>query len=372
MTMNVDDEWQSFISNENQSEDYENYEDNNEDIKDKGCISANIQKEVNYELLPKASPIYISTTTKIAYLNTPIDLQELFWKTPTLSYMEVKNGIIKKEMKFNSETIEEVESIQEKLSKEKYGREQIITNINNPNGRIKFKDVRKISVGICKKDILSYRSKVKSAFYNCFVIILRMKIEETFKEFHVKIFNTGKLEIPGIQSEKCFSFILDEVIRILQPFVKETLEYKPNSSETVLINSNFNCGFYINREVLHDILKYKYKIQSIYDPCSYPGIQSKFYFNPDVKEQKGWQISQEEKNTYKNVSKVSFMIFRTGSILISGKCDENVLNVIYEYLKNLLLNEYDEIAQPIILAEQIAKDKKKKSRRKNIAITMEL
>ena len=30
---------------------------------------------------------------------------------------------------------------------------------------------------------------------------------------------------------------------------------------------------------MFDILRQKYKIQAIYDPCSYPGIQCKFYYN---------------------------------------------------------------------------------------------
>ena len=47
------------------------------------------------------------------------------------------------------------------------------------------------------KDILSYRGKKRGAFYNCFVIILRIKIDNAFQEIHVKIFNTGKMEIPG-------------------------------------------------------------------------------------------------------------------------------------------------------------------------------
>ena len=87
----------------------------------------------------------------------------------------------------------------------------------------------------------------------------------------------------------------------LQPHTNEELCYKENTCETVLINSNFNCGFYINREALYDILRYKYNIQSIYDPCSYPGIQCKFYFNPDVDIQNGCQISQDNKELYKNV-----------------------------------------------------------------------
>ena len=37
------------------------------------------------------------------------------------------------------------------------------------------------------------------------------------------------------------------------------------------------------------------------------------------------------------------MIFRTGSVLIVGNCNENILNIIYNYLKNVINNEYDEI-----------------------------
>jgi hypothetical protein len=199
-----------------------------------------------------------------------------------------------------------------------------------------------------------------------------MKIENVFKEFHVKVFNTGKLEIPGIQNESLFNLILEEVIKTLRPYLTDDLGYKPDSNETVLINSNFNCGFFINREALYDILKYKYNIQCIYDPCSYPGIQCKFYYNPDVGIQNGCQISEENKHLYKNINEVSFMIFRTGSVLIVGKCDENVLMVIYEFLKIILNNEYTNICQKYAVGDEncfvSSKDKIKKTRRKNIMV----
>jgi hypothetical protein len=266
---------------------------------------------------------------------------------------------------------EEVDYIKYKLVNEPYYEEYIMTSIDNPNGRIKFKDIRKISIGISRKDIMSYRCRKKSAFYNCFVLILRIKVGEVYKEFHVKIFNTGKLEIPGIQTEEVFQRTLQVIIDILQPHFTEKLEYRKDATETVLINSNFNCGFYINREELYDILKYKYNIQSIYDPCSYPGIQSKFYYNPDVGIQTGSQISEENKSKFNNISEVSFMIFRTGSVLIVGKCDESVLLVIYEFLKNLLITEFVKIGQQKTKAEASAnKDKKKKIRKKQIIVNL--
>jgi hypothetical protein len=382
-SFNIDEEWDNFISSGNNcdndnDDDSIGFEKEYSDSIEKhnfndesNIISANISMDINSES-PKATNIYISTKTKIAYLNKTIDLKTIFWLIPTIDYYRPVNGVIKKQIKFNSNTREEFDLIQEKLKKENAVDQFIITHIDNPSGRIKFKDIRKISIGICKKDIMSYRSKKKSAFYNCFVMILRIKIDCLYKEFHVKVFNTGKLEIPGIQNDNSFNLILEEVVKILQPNFEDKLGYKPNSEETVLINSNFNCGFYINREILFDILKFKYNIQAIYDPCSYPGIQCKFYFNPDVEFQNGCQISEENKHLYKNIKEVSFMIFRTGSVLIVGKCDENLLLSIYEFLKIILNNEYKNIYQNYCAGDENAtfklKDKPKKNRRKNLII----
>ena len=88
----------------------------------------------------------------------------MFWLIPVLQYMEPKNGVIKKQMKFNSITEEELHDIKIKLQNINHYDEQIITSINNPAGRIKFKDIRKVTIGMSKKDIMSYRSKKKSAF----------------------------------------------------------------------------------------------------------------------------------------------------------------------------------------------------------------
>ena len=63
---------------------------------------------------------------------------------------------------------------------------------------------------------MTYRSKKKQAFYNCFVMILRIKIDDIFKEFHIKVFNTGKLEIPGVQNDSMFELVLQNIISILQ------------------------------------------------------------------------------------------------------------------------------------------------------------
>ena len=102
-------------------------------------------------------------------------------------------------------------------------------------------------------------------------------------------------------------------------------EFNNITAETVLINSNFDCKFCINRCVLFDILKNKYNLNVSYDPCSYPGIQCKY----DVG----------------NNKTVSFMIFRTGSILIVGRCEEEIIVNVYTFLKELLCKEHIDISE---------------------------
>ena len=382
----IDEEWANFISpNYEDISDDDNYESNinfalNNNNTNSDTINninnnnqLNIINNNNTSIeIPKASNIYISTKSKIAYLDQEIDLKTIFWKIPVLPYATPSNGVIKKQIKFNSTCQEELDIIQENIKSENFCDQHIITSINNPNGRIKFKDIRKVSIGISKKDLMSYRCKKKSAFYNCFVMILRIKINDLYKEFHIKVFNTGKLEIPGIQTDYIFEQVLLHITQTIQPFLPNTLGYK-QVSDTVLINSNFNCGFYINREILFDILKFNYNIQCIYDPCSYPGIQCKFYYNPNLSIQTGSQISDEDRSIYTNITTVSFMIFRTGSLLIVGMCDEHILYAIYEFLKTLLIAEFHKINQKVITAENtIIKEKKKKIRRKTIIVTIPL
>jgi TATA-box binding protein (TBP) (component of TFIID and TFIIIB) len=381
----IDDEWASFLMNSGVDTDTDTDDENVETDDMHGLDDTKLKKSDKTDKfvylqpkttiytqkdVPEPTTIYISTKSKIAYLKDPINLK-IFWNIPVIPYSTPTNGVIKKQIKFNSKTPEELEDIQEKLKRELFYEQQVLSHIDNPSGRIKFKDIRKISIGISKKDITTFRSKKKQAFYNCFVIIIRIKFEETFKEFHIKVFNTGKLEIPGVQNDDMFEMVLVNIMEILQPHVETKLEYK-QTSDTVLINSNFNCRFYINREALYEILKYKYNIQAIYDPCSYPGIQCKFYYNKDSLVQDGCVTHKLHKKADKlqnKIIEVSFMVFRTGSVLIVGMCEEYVLYSIYEFLVNLFKTQFLNIVQHLVpITDVKEKDKKKKMRRKIILI----
>jgi TATA-box binding protein (TBP) (component of TFIID and TFIIIB) len=358
----INNEWENFCQEE------EGYDEFNERVLNVNIVS-NIASSLNNEF-PIPTELYISTKTTISYLNIPIDLKNVFWKIPVLTYAYPCVGVVKKQMKFISTTQEDLDDILEKKKEYDYVDELIISQIIKPDGRIKFRDIRKVSIGLCRKDITSYRCKKKSAFMNCFVVILRLLYNDEYKEIHVKIFNTGKLEIPGIQTHDILHKVLTLLIEILTPIVVTDpavpLCFLGEKSETVLINSNFSCGYYINRDKLYEELKYKYKLNSAYDPCSYPGIQCEFYYNPLLEIQTGIQPSNLEESY-----KVSFMIFRTGSVLIVGKCSENILYKIYDFLCNILKDEYKNVGGVLVDTESVKNEilnKKLRKTRKKIIL----
>jgi hypothetical protein len=109
------------------------------------------------------------------------------------------------------------------------------------------------------------------------------------------------MEIPGILNAAILETVKLMILEILRAHTDGVVEVdfiENEDEDSVLINSNFNCGFYINRDKLHSILRSpKYNIEAAYDPCSYPGVKCKFYFNHDIgfdyEKQKG-TVMQED------------------------------------------------------------------------------
>jgi hypothetical protein len=205
---------------------------------------------------------------------------------------------------------------------------------------------------------------------------MRFLFNGEFREIHVKVFNTGKLEIPGILNMELLDIVKRMLLEYMQPLVDTPIDYlETDSEENVLINSNFNCGYYIHRERLHAILRSeKYRIESSFDPCSYPGVKCKFYFNNEVGFSGGVQNGQvlesmtmSQLGDNRKYTEVSFMIFRTGSCLIVGNCTERVLKYVFQFIKKILEDEYEHIY--IASEDSVAKVKKAKLRKKTIWVT---
>jgi hypothetical protein len=404
------------------------------------------------QMLPKPAlciELFISTKTKVLFLNQTVDVENLFLHLPVLEYWIPATGIIKKTTKIISLTPERVLETQESLKTMGVYEEEILRQIdikanqkqvnkykikggfakeavaagNFPllldytdskpypkytydaetnkyflNTPARFKDERKITVGICRKDVLACRRKKKNVFYNCIAVVIRIIYKGEFREVHAKVFNTGKMEIPGMFNDEILAITRAMILSSLRPYVSSpavpVLDYDKNGSneeddeQNVLINSNFHCGFCIQREKLHHILRGpKYQLDCSYDPCTYPGVKCKFYFNREIgfnQElqqgiiQENWMTRQEAENTPSirdTYFEVSIMIFRTGSSLIGGNCTEKVLRFIFHFFAKILNDEYENIVLPTqkhCASLELKKPKKTKLRKRFIYVDSDI
>jgi TATA-box binding protein (TBP) (component of TFIID and TFIIIB) len=294
-----------------------------------GSVSSAVAASVA-KVYPDPSPLHFSTQTFIAQLNRQVDLKELFWNVEIIPYDLHEPGICKKQMKFTSFSPKEVEDLIVRLDKHPLKQVHIIRTVNTIE---KFKDIRKISIGLCKKDLTPNRVKQKGAFFNCLVLNVRISLGQAyFKDHHVKLFNTGNVEIPGIQDATHVPLILDVLERSVRRI--HPIERVPET-KIVLINSHFNLHFYVNRDRLYAILRQTYGIAAVYDSCSYPGVQCKLYYT----------LENEIVPRGLSDCSVSVMIFRTGSVLIVGKCNEQIIHTIFKFLNGIFKVHFDEVAE---------------------------
>jgi hypothetical protein len=396
MATDLEKEWQRFVQEQNNFYDesmqsqltlLDKYE-----TKEKVMEKETIQQATE---CPKPSPLVISTKTKCLFLSVPIPIYDVFWGVPVLPYWKPEEGVIKKQTKIICSSSEEYEEYQNKLralDPDTY-EEKVIKFVDNagyvPNEeeveglkplsktaanrrKIKYKNERKITIGMCKKDVLNVRRKEKQgAFYNCVALTLRIRYEEQYYEFHAKIFNTGKIEVPGRMNTDMMEMIKASILNILGMIIREPITFI-SCKRGVLINSGFKCGFLVDRDKVHHILKTKYNIETSYDSCSYQGVKCKYYFNHEIGFDKGVQTGRimegdvskmKDMNLNKKYSEVAFMIFRTGSCIIVGNCSKRVLYFIYDFISRVLMDEFHHIS---VGMEEPVQPKKRKDRKVNI------
>jgi hypothetical protein len=370
---------------------------------------------------PDASPLYISTTSMMAKLSCAIDHYTLFWKIPIIPYNSLRTGAVKKQVKLSARTEQEVAALDQLVDterlrnhispllvqilkhnqargpdkdkhrdidkdkhrdtdKDKHKQIQTVEPIKQTaESQITLQHERKVSVGISKKDVL-HTSKPTQAFYNCIALMFRIydtSVDE-FHEFHVKLCNTGSIEVLGIHKPHHFEQVMHELMAtLIHPLVSPDITY--TSHGTILVNSNFNCNYLICRDRLNTLLTNTYGLQVIYDPCSnYQGIRCTFYWYSgsdsgcDNDNDNGLGRGSDNGNNHGNgngsdiqvcrdmistatqtgqcrpgiaaAHTVCIMIFRTGSVVIVGDAPQSVIEEVYRFLCTIFTTHYATIA----------------------------
>ena len=209
------------------------------------------------------------------------------------------------------------------------------------NDIVKFVECKEKIKGYSKKmDKKKRKKKVKKTFYNQATI----HIFHTNKIVNVKVFNNGKIQMTGLKFEKQGKEVLNIVKDILieknkgEIFDGKTLEI--TDYKIVLINSDFDIGYSVNREKLdREIIDMG--LFSTYEPCMYPGVNIKYYFN--TRYDKCGICKCECKCDGKgeglgngDCKRVTVAVFASGKIIITGGKSNEQLVESYHFIKNVL------------------------------------
>lgn len=187
------------------------------------------------------------------------------------------------------------------------------------------------------------KDKPRKYFYNQLTIHVYNKKKKN-NRINVKIFNNGRVQMTGIKDEfqggECIETLCQEFNLLNEKekiFDTEDSIQSIEDLETVLINSDFDIGFPIDRESLHRaIVDSGY--YSSYEPCSYPGINIKYYRNPL---RQNFGICDCEKpcngkgkdNTCK---KITVAVFKSGKIIITGGRDKSDISVAHKFITEFI------------------------------------
>ena len=197
--------------------------------------------------------------------------------------------------------------------------------------------------GESKKKVRKSRiPKKQKSFFN--QVTLHVNCE---KNVNVKLFNNGKIQMTGLKYETHGDKVLDVLIPYLLSInsssqdtilsQKDKINYSPFN--IVLINSDFSIGYKIKREIVHREIVDS-GMYSSYEPCIYPGVNIKYYYNLDTDNGICKCCNPcNGKGCGKGdgcCKKITIVVFMSGEIMITGARSRKHLDICHNYISDFI------------------------------------
>lgn len=206
-------------------------------------------------------------------------------------------------------------------------------------------------VNVKKNKIGKKKKKEKKNFYNQVSIILksvtlmgldpnRLPVKERDKTVNIKLFVNGSIQITGckhIDNIKRGLEILFTKLKIKKAILNNNMQFEEKilvsdlskldinlitNFKIVMINTNFNIKFHINREKLHHLLIMN-NFDVSFDPITHACVNIKYPINNELDKT------------------VSIFVFESGSITIAGSNSCDQVFETYNFINKFILNNYN-------------------------------
>ena len=195
-------------------------------------------------------------------------------------------------------------------------------------------------------------------FYNCTTVNVLIS---SIKCANIKIFNNGKLQMTGIAKPADGLLVVKYICELINSFTEKGFKIITNKEnyrvakfkyKTVMINTCYELGISVNREVLYNIISNRYKLNTIFDADGYPGVRIEYYYNTlttNTEFEGRCKCSEKCKGKgigegNNNCRKISIAIFQSGSAIIAGGCHKvEPIYGTYNFINNIISEIIDEI-----------------------------
>ena len=193
--------------------------------------------------------------------------------------------------------------------------------------------------GFSEKSLIKKRKKKKKKiFYNQSTI----HVMHDGKLMNVKLFNNGRIQITGLKNEGQATKLVKKLIEYFKDFeiISDYTELIEN--KIVLINSDFDLGFEINRDNLHSEI-IENDIYSSYEPCIYPGVNIKYFINTNnscgICECENICNGKGNGCGDGDCKKVTIAVFKSGKVIITGGQNKDQIIESYRFITNFIENK---------------------------------
>ena len=160
-----------------------------------------------------------------------------------------------------------------------------------------------------------------------------------------------------------------EKLELLNDMITEPHHYYVSGTETVLINSDLSINHNINLKKISKILRNE-GLFNTYDPDEYPGVLTKYYYNPNnvVQGICNCPVHCSTREKHSICTKVTISVFRPGSIIITGArkllhlmaAHDKILKILKDNIKIIKgVDNEDDHKQIAILNNEFRKISKK-------------
>ena len=204
-------------------------------------------------------------------------------------------------------------------------------------------------------------NKIKR-FDNQVTIVYKTNMNGIKSMMNTKIFKNGNIQMTGIRDIEQGRQMVKNIANMIRNIYNngetnvviniDTLI--PDKYMLRLINSDFKIGYEIRREKLYNILCDQYMSCCSYEPCIYPAVKIKYYYNLDNKLcdgncycSKKCIIGKSTGSGDTMCKKVTIAVFQSGCIIITGGQNIHQVDEAYRFI-NRVLFENDQVKRKII------------------------